>query len=165
MGLACCYYDSYENSNSIYISKSGSSYKNSLMNEETDKKINKNEFKEIIFTTNNTNKNEIINYSRRSSNQSNFKEQIDMNYLRTNTKENNEEINIPFIFNDTKELNLSVISSLKFNEVIEQLKNKYNWIKNYDDISFFLNDQKISDNILIKDLDIKNDDIIKIKAN
>ena len=88
-----------------------------------------------------------------------------MHYLTTNCKEKNEEINIPFIFNDTKELNLSVIPSLKFNDVIEQLKDKYNWIKNYDDICFYLNDKKINDNIVIKDLGIKDDDIIKIKAN
>ena len=164
MGLTCNCYD-YNDNNSIMISKIESSHRNSSMNEEPERRINKKEFNEIIFSKINTVKNEIKNYSQRSSNQSNFREQIDMHYLTTNCKEKNEEINIPFIFNDTKELNLSVIPSLKFNDVIEQLKDKYNWIKNYDDISFYLNDKKINDNIVIKDLGIKDDDIIKIKAN
>ena len=72
---------------------------------------------------------------------------------------------ITFLFNNTKELHLSVLPNNTFNEVIEQLKVKYLWIQNYDELTFLINGANIEKNKTVEELGIKNDDVIIINGN
>ncbi len=93
-----------------------------------------------------------------SDNRNNITEQI---------KESNRgEINISFIFNEKKELYLTVKISHTFEQVQKILTEKYNWINNFTNLSYYYNDKLIDDyKKTISELGINNNVTIKIEAN
>ncbi len=78
---------------------------------------------------------------------------------------NDKEIDIFFLFNEKKDLYLTVNSSQIFKEVEKLLREKYNWINSFTDISFYYNNLIIKDKTkTMNELGINNDDTILIKA-
>ena len=106
------------------------------------------------------NTNEIKDNSNISSYESNFIDNNDKNNSSSKLKDNDY---ITFLFNGTKEIYLPVMPNYIFKEVIEKLKDKFNWIQNYDELKFYFNDKKNEENTTIEELGItKNDKIIII---
>ena len=91
----------------------------------------------------------------------------DKNNENEKIKDNNsKEINIYFLFNNKKELYLTANSSQIFEEVEKELREKYNWINYFTDISFYYSNNLVINNKIktISELEINNDDTILIKA-
>ena len=77
-----------------------------------------------------------------------------------------KEINILFLFNDKKELYLTVNSNQSFEEVEKLLREKYNWINFFTDISYHYSNNSIikEKTKTISELGINNGDTLLIKA-
>ena len=157
--MGCLYYKSYDIENEIRFTRkfSNKNYEhyNDISNLQKDKLPNQSN-KEEIFNNNNNKNNE-------SSNNSNFNENLDI--LNSSTKTKNEQIYICFIINETKELYLQVKISSTFNDVIKDLKEKYDWLQYYKEMIFNFKNQKIDKNKTINDLGIKENDIITITTD
>ena len=109
----------------------------------------------------NINYSEFSNHINDSKNKSKDNNKNDL-YKRTI---NNEEININFIINDTKELNLIVNKESTFEEVINQLNEKYNLFNDYEYISFYINNKQINNfSLTLNELEINNNDKIEINT-
>ena len=100
-----------------------------------------------------------ISYSNNNKNINNENDQIKDN--------NDKEINIYFLFNDKKELYLTANSSQIFEDVEKELREKYNWINYFTNISFYYSNNLIINEKTktISELGINNDETIIIKAN
>ena len=139
---------------------------------ENDLQINSNKnIKDHFNNIYNEGEKDIINnnyYEKKENNNhfnSSFEKSNNNSYINKQNTFNTGEINITFIINDLKELYILVKSSNTFKEVIEQLKEKYNWIQNYNNVSYYYNNEKIDELKTIEELGIKNNDIIKIIAD
>ena len=98
------------------------------------------------------------NESDNKNNENNITERIKVS--------NTGGINISFIFNGKKELYLTVSISHTFEQVQKLLTEKYNWITNFSNVSYYYNDKLINDYTkTINELGINNNVTIKIEAN
>ena len=79
-----------------------------------------------------------------------------------NKGEISKEISLYFIFNNGKELYLDVIDSCTFEQVIEQLNEKYLWLNNIKIKEYKINDETILRNKKIKENKLVNNSIINI---
>jgi len=77
-------------------------------------------------------------------------------------KENDSEINLLFLFNNGKELYLDVKESCKFDQVIKQLNEKYLWLKNISIQEYQFKNNKISENITVKENKLEDNSTINI---
>ena len=98
------------------------------------------------------------NESGNKNSENNITEQIKVS--------NMGDINIIFMFNGQKELYLTVNISLTFEQAQKQLMEKYNWITNFSNVSYYYNNKLINDfKKTINELGINNNDTIKIESN
>ena len=131
---------------------------NNLYND-SNNKFSEEDNNNIMNNNNNNNKHD-------SNNSFNNSLEINNNdgYNQSTYSNSNKEITICFIFNDSKELYISVKLSNNFIDIDSQLKEKYNWINTYNEINYYYNEDKIDESKTIKELGIKNNEIIKIVA-
>lgn len=84
--------------------------------------------------------------------------------ITKNSQNNTEDKEINLIFNIFgKELYLDVKESSSFDKVIDQLNNKYLWLKHIENTSFEINKKNISRNKTVKENGLKDNSIIIIK--
>ena len=77
-------------------------------------------------------------------------------------QESGKEINLYFLFKNGKELYLDVKESFIFKQVIEQLNDKYLWLKDIGIKEYRINNKKISENKSVKDNKLKDNDTVVI---
>ena len=163
MGSCNFYYNNYETAYEFSFPKDKDSinnYNNNIYNY-----LNKNSDSDSIIKEKLRKYSNNLNDFSDNNNESGHKNFE--NNITERIKENNiGEINLSFIFNDQKELYLTVNSTYTFEEAQFLLTEKYNWITNYSNVSYYYNNKVINDyKKTISELGINNNDVIKIEAN
>jgi hypothetical protein len=144
----------------LNLSDDNNNEKNNNLYNDSNNKFSEEDNNKIMNSNNNNNKKNDTNNSFNNSLEINY----NYGYNQSTYSNSNKEITICFIFNDSKELYISVKLSNNFIDIDSQLKEKYNWINTYNEISYYYNEDKIDESKTIKELGIKNNDIIKIVA-
>ena len=156
MGLICRGQNILGKSILLQIEKNNNKERNNIINDCKDKR------NRIYFERKGQ-----INSLLNEHNNISYTNNNDKNNENEKIKDNNsKEINIYFLFNDKKELYLTANSSQIFEEVEKELREKYNWINYFTDISFYYSNNLVINNKIktISELEINNDDTILIKA-
>ena len=121
--------------------------------------------KNINFDDNNNNNNiyEISKKSGKEKEKEKEKEE-NCNVVKIIKKdiENEKEINLYFLFKNEKELYLDVKESFIFEKVIEQLNEKYLWLKNIEIKEYQFNKRKIDNKKSVKENKLKDNSTIYI---
>ncbi len=156
MGLICPGQNILGKSILLEIEKNNNKERNNIINDCKDKR------NRIYFERKGQ-----INSLLNEHNNISYTNNNDKNNENEKIKDNNsKEINIYFLFNEKKELYLTANSSQIFEEVEKELREKYNWINYFTDISFYYSNNLVINNKIktISELEINNDDTILIKA-
>ena len=143
----------YNNYNNFHVNNNNIYFSMNNLNNNINNSMNK--------MNNNINNN--INYSI-NNNMNEFNNMNIMNNIN-NDDDKDEEITLYFMCNE-KEMYLDVKNTLIFNKVIEELNNKYLWLKYYNISSYLYNGSKIDINKTVKENKLRNNSIIQlIEAN
>ena len=163
MGSCNCYYKNYESQYEYSFpcyKDSINNYNNNIYNFINQSSNSDIGLKEKL-RKNSNNLNDFSDNNNQSDNKS-----IENNKTEQIKESNMGEINISFLFNGKKELYLTVNISQTFEQVQRLLTEKYDWISNFSNVSYYHNDKLINDyQKTISELGINNIDTIKIEAN
>ena len=131
---------------------------NNKKNRKENNKKNTNENKkENIIENKKENINENFKVNNKENNKKNNKENIN-----ENDKQSDKEINLFFLFKNGKELYLDVKESCSFKQVINQLNEKYLWLKNIEIKEYQFEKRKISEGKSVKENKLKDNSTIDI---
>ena len=149
--------DSIENNNNknVILKKESQREKDNISkNFNVNINNDENEINIIKFEENNKENNK---KNRRENKKKNNKENIN-----ENDKQSDKEINLFFLFKNGKELYLDVKESCSFKQVINQLNEKYLWLKNIEIKEYQFEKRKISEGKSVKENKLKDNSTIDI---
>jgi hypothetical protein len=104
---------------------------------------------------NNDDKNNGVHFENNKKDISNINNNLYEYKKNEDNDKNNKDISLYFVFNNGKELYLDVKESYKFEQVIEELNEKYLWLKNIK-----IKDYKINSTSIIKNKTVKENKLV-----
>ena len=141
--------------------KSNNNDINKLIYEEQEKKSNLKDLKNEIVDNKTFEENSDLKKQLDRKNNQNRYEKNDYCNIDNNRKIS-KEISLYFVFNNGKELYLDVEDSCTFDQVIEQLNEKYLWLKLIKIKEYRINNERICKNKTAKENKLVNNSIIHI---